>query len=610
MRRSPDAAAAGAALFVVLATALGGAFWPGQRLVVGLALVGLWTVAAWRWTGGPDRVEAWFAALLGWSVLSALWVGAAPLKSKETITTWVVAFALWAIARRADGPNRRPVLRILAAGAALVAAGIIADSLTAGQIRVGGLLENPNLAAALLLPTLPLGWMGIGPIDRKVRLAWAAVVAAGLVLTGSRAGFLALVVMVAVVLPRGRPRTFGSAAVGALGLAVLVWRFISQPDLLAWHRIAIWKAVLEIWARRPVTGVGPGSLVEAAGVERILHPDQVGRYQFVVSYAESTPLAVLVQLGLVGLGLAMVAAVWWLAAARSAGALGQPAVRAALAGAAVFVLFHDLLTADPVLWWWAVLAGTIERPLGAGTEEAGTERPSVGVRWLLGLAMAWLTAWGLLAPAHARVSWRGSPATADAVERVLRVEPWFDEAPAGRVGELLATTERWTWTTSAEALHWAEVARRARPGLARRWADVGRVRLRILTDCGGTGHDVAAADAALVRACELDPHLPWNWLERARLARVVGEYEAAITHVFRALKEEPNTVRGWLLLARLEAEHGRMDAAHRARAEAERRSELASRSGLTEYERELLAFPGGQWSIPPEIPQGDSSEGR
>jgi predicted Zn-dependent protease len=134
--------------------------------------------------------------------------------------------------------------------------------------------------------------------------------------------------------------------------------------------------------------------------------------------------------------------------------------------------------------------------------------------------------------------------------------------------------------------------------------------LRILTDCGGTGHDVAAADAALVRACELDPHLPWNWLERARLARVVGEYEAAIALVFRALKEEPNTVRGWLLLARLEAEYGRMDAAHRARAEAERRSELASRSGLTEYERELLAFPGGQWSIPPEIPQGDSSEGR
>ena len=589
MRLGTEAACPGAALIVVLTAALGGAFWPGQRLVVGVALVGLWMLAAWRWTGGPDRVEAWLAALLGWSFLSALWVGAAPLRSKETIATWVIAFALWAIVRRASPQERTSALRILAAGAALVASAIFVDSLAVGQIRVGGLLENPNLAAALLLPTLPLGWVGIGP---RLRLAWAGLVAAGLVLTGSRAGFLALVVMAAVVLPRGRLRTVGTAAAGALALAVLVWRFISQPDLLAWHRMAIWQAVLEIWARRPVTGVGPGSLVEAAGVERILHPGQVGRYQFVVSYAESTPLAVLVQLGLVGLGLAVVAAVLWLLAVRSAGALDQPAVRAALAGAAVFALFHDLLTADPVLWWWAVLAGAVERPLGAGTEGAATERASAGVRWLLGLAMAWLTAWGLLAPAHARVLWRGSPATADAVERVLRVEPWFDEAPAGRVVELLAATDRWSWTDAAEALHWAEVARRTHPGLARRWADVGRVRIRIVTDLGGTKHDVEAAESALGRACALDPHLPWTWLERARLARVTGEHEAAIGFARRALDEEPNTVRGWLLLARLEAELGRTQAARLALSEAEHRLDLVNRPGLTDYERELLSPSG------------------
>jgi tetratricopeptide (TPR) repeat protein len=393
--------------------------------------------------------------------------------------------------------------------------------------------------------------------------------------------------MVAFLLPRGRLRTLGTAAAGVLALSVLVWRFISQPDLLAWYRVSIWRAVLEIWARRPITGVGPGSLVEAAGVERILHSDQVGRYQFVVSYAESTPLAVLVQLGLVGLGLAVVAAVLWLLAARSAGALDQPAVRAALAGAAVFALFHDLLTADPVLWWWAVLAGAVERPLDvAGV--AATERASAGVRWLLGLAMAWLTAWGLLAPAHARVLWRGSPATADAVERVLRVEPWFDEAPAGRVVELLAATDRWSWTDAAEALHWAEVARRTHPGLARRWADVGRVRIRIVTDLGGTRHDVEAAERALDRACALDPHLPWTWLERARLARIVGEHEVAIQFTRRALDEEPNTVRGWLLLARLHADLGRVDAARHALVEAGRRETLAGRAGLSDYEMELL----------------------
>jgi tetratricopeptide (TPR) repeat protein len=130
--------------------------------------------------------------------------------------------------------------------------------------------------------------------------------------------------------------------------------------------------------------------------------------------------------------------------------------------------------------------------------------------------------------------------------------------------------------------------------LARRWADLARVHIRVLTDLGGTEHDIEAARAALDRACALDPHLPWYWLERARLERIVGSGSESIRFVRRALDEEPNTVRAWLMLSRLELEAGRMDEARAALDEATTRAALISRRGLTDYERELLLLPESQ----------------
>lgn len=577
----------------MLTAMLGGGFWPVQRLAVGFVLAVVWAVAAWRWGGAIDRLEGGLIALLAWGVLSAIWVGAAPLASKEALAAWLVAFTLWAVARRGSGPARRLALRLMAAGATALALTVVVSAVTTGSIRVGGLFENPNYAAALLLPTLPLGWMALGPVGDRARVAWVGLMVTGIVLTGSRAGLLGLVVIAAVLLPRGRLRTAGTLAVAGIAASAVVWRFVSQPDLLAWHRVSIWWTVIKIWATRPLTGVGPGSLVEAAGVERILHPDEIGRYQFVVGVAESSPLGVLVQLGVVGMLIAVVVTVLWLTALRQRGTLRQSPVQAAVLSVACFALFHDLLTADPVLWWWAVLAGCAERPFRTADGHRSGSSPRAA-RWILGMAMLWLTAWGVVAPAWARVVFRAGPPAASRVERALRLEPWFDDAPAARARMLTETPEPWSWRTAAEALHWAERARRAHPGLARRWADLGLVHLRVLTDLGGTDHDAEAARDALTRACELDPHLPWHWLERARLERVLGDSDQAVRFVHRALAEEPNTVRGWLMLARLELERGRVGAARQALNEATTRAGLIERSGLADYERELLMAPGDQ----------------
>lgn len=146
----------------------------------------------------------------------------------------------------------------------------------------------------------------------------------------------------------------------------------------------------------------------------------------------------------------------------------------------------------------------------------------------------------------------------------------------------------WNWETAAEALHRAKRAVTVNPGRARNWVDLGRVHLRILTDLGGTVHDVDAGRKDFRRACELDPYLPWHWLELARLERVPGDHLEAIRLTRKALSMEPNTVRGWLVL-------GRLDRSREALAEAKNRRKLRSRPGINKYERELLEGPDGQF---------------
>lgn len=595
MIRPTELAQPASALAVALAAVLGGAFLPEQRLTVGLALSTVFALAVVRWPGSARREELLVLGLPMWGAVSALVVGAAPLASKETVTGWVIAWALWSLARRGDSRSLQTALQIVAAAAAVVAAAVPIVALKTGSIRVGGLFENPNLAAALLVAALPVGrWVSERP---WFRVGWLAVLASAVLLTGSRAGVLAAVVIGAVLAPRGRARFIGIMVGGALGVLAVVWRFVSQPDVLAWHRVSIWRAVLGICWEHPWTGVGPGSLVEAAGVARIPHPEQVGQYQFVVSFAESTPLAVLVQLGVVGAILVAVAAAVWSVSARASGALSCAAFRASLAGVVTFSLFHDVLTLDVVLWWWALVLGSLEARGSARAIGAGRRQIWWGARIPAGAVLVWLTLWGVVAPAHARVAAALSEPTTAAVERILRLEPWYDEPPARRVQLMLADSRPWSWADAAEGLYWAREAARVHPGLARRWADLGKVHLRVLTDLGGTDHDAAAAKSALVRACELDPHLPWHWLERARLERVLGRHDTAVTYCRRALEEEPNTVRGWLMLARLELELGRVDQARAAYTEAVSRASLIENPSLTEYERELLLLPAGSLAV-------------
>ena len=576
---------------VALAAILGGAFYPGPRIVIGvlLAVVLGWAVAVRR--GQLMSEECVALGFVVWGVVSAALAAAAPLAAREAITVWMVAWGLWIVARRARKSNSQAGLIILTATAVILAFGVMLEAVGLRGLRVGGLLENPNVTASLLVVLLPAVFVIEG--RQRWRFAGAAILTLGLVLTGSRAGLLAILAVVAVVLPRGRPKVVGLLTGGVGVVAVLVWRFVHQPDILAWFRPAIWSAVLRLWVSRPLCGVGPGGLVDAAGAERLLHADHVGQRQFLISYAESSPLAVLVQTGLVGLLIAIVALFIWWRRVHETQRLSRP-MAAAMAAMAVMSAFHDMLTMDVVLWWWALSIGLMEVGAASPLAVTGHTISSTSRKAVIGLTFSLVVLWGVVQPAWARWIWHSGRPDHVTAARTLRAEPWFDAPLEWQTRELLRQNE-WNWGTVAEAIAVSGEAVRIHPGAARLWSIRGTVHARVVVDFGPWPDSVEGAREGFSRAVELEPHQPWSLLEWARLERNLGHTADAVNLVQRALDEEPHTVRARLFLARLELDRGEVEAARKAYDAAVESARLRTRHGLNAYERELLGAPAWQF---------------
>lgn len=595
MLRGAELLPLGAAVAAALTAALGGAFFPGQRLAIGLVLSVLAACWALQRRRPPLRPEEWVAlAVVGWGVVSAA-AGAAPLAAKEALAGWLVAWWLWTTARRATPRAGALAMTVLTAAALLVAAGVAAEALVLGSVRVGGLLESPNVAAALLVSTLPL----VGALQRDHgRGLWRAVGAAlvvAIALTGSRAGLLALLAVGVALLPNGRARILGLVSGAAAVAALVAWRFASAPEALAWFRPAIWLAVLRLWAAHPILGVGPGGLSDAAGPVRLLHADHVGQHPFLITYAESSPLGLLVQAGAVGLLLAAAALAIWLRRGARDGSLSSPAVRSVAAAIVVMAAFHDFVAIEAVLWWWAVALGLAEA--STGRDEAlpgleGSSEPGLAAA-LRAFIVAAVILWSIVQPAWARWLWQAGPRTAATAARARAAEPWLSEPLDWRLRTLLAE-ERWTWERAAEALALGREAVRVHPGASRLWLNLGQAWYRTATELGPWPDAVAGAREAFARATGLEPLQPWAWLEWARLERGLGRLDEAAALARRAAAAEPNAVRVQLFLARVELDRGNLEQARAALRQAQAASALRTRAGLSASERELVETPGWQ----------------
>ena len=593
LRATEFAGLAGAAA-VSLAVAMGGGFDPDQRVVLGLLMA---AVSAVLWIGlafRPRVEESLALAVIGWAAVSAVLSTTYPLAAKEMVGGWLVAWVIWVGARRVD-TNRWPLMGLaIAAAVMVVTLAVVLESVAGRMLRTGGLFVNPNVAAAFLVPAVPALWLLFGA-PRLRRVAWLVlpIMMAGIVCTGSRAGLLAGVVVVGVLLPGGWTRRIGVAAALLAASGFLIWRFTSSPDSLAWHRIEIWRALAELVAHHPLAGVGPGWLEESTGVVRIAHDGGIARYGHVIGSAESTYFGLLVRTGIVGFGLAVAALVVWIRRSPSLKLVG--ASRAIVAGIGVLALFHDVLDVDVVLWWWAALLGAAA-PLEPVTLE--TDRTESGwtvpLKVAAGLAMAFMVSWSVAQPAWARSLWWNHSPTEELAVKALRADPWLSEPGQWVVRNRLAALE-WTWETVAEVRDWSRQTVTIHPGSALVWSEDAKVSARVVNDFGQWPDAVEGARGGFGRATTLEPHVPWYWLQWAAFERSVGRVDEAQRLAERAVGEEPNFVRGWLFLARLDLDAGDPDRARAAYQRASTAAELARTKVLTPYERDLLWAP--EWQV-------------
>jgi O-antigen ligase len=199
-----------------------------------------------------------------------------------------------------------------------------------------GTLGNVNYLAELLVLTVPLllalAWRG-GWQRRSATLAVTIVATVLLVHASARAALAGLVLALPLALflvtshhpwhPRQWPRRYQAIALAltlvALSLSLyLAWPAIThyvslEPALMA--RLAYWQAVWPVWLAHPLQGIGlggfqligvtalqaafPGGIPAAAVDQRLMQ-------------LHNEPFQILLELGLIGLALALALAVTWL----------------------------------------------------------------------------------------------------------------------------------------------------------------------------------------------------------------------------------------------------------------------------------------------------------
>lgn len=581
-----DLAAALAVATVAAAVLLGGAFWPLERVAVGCLLAIVVAVALRLGARAWSRAERWAALLVGWALVSAVTSAHDWLAAREAVTALAAAVAVWIVVRRAGAIL--PILAgvVVAVGTA-VSLTVLGNAMSSTLHRSGGVFDSPNLAAAVLVPTLPIA-LTVLPTAWLRWLVTAALVAAT-VLSGSRAGVIAAAVAVVTLIPRGRGRVVLSALAAVAAAAAVGWRLRMVPDPLAWYRVSIWGALGRLLLAHPLLGVGPGSLADATGPVRLAQLDRLLIHEHVIGAAESTPLAIAVTLGVIGFALVgAVAWAWWRESRRDG---DQPALRwrgGVIAAIVVMAAVHDALAAEPLLWWWAMLLGLAAPLLSTPPNQ---HRPW---GWPAALAGFALVIWGMVNPNLARAVWRAAQPSAERAAAVERLEPWLSTPLEWRLGELLSEP-RWSWASAAEAGALAERWVTVQPGVWSAWQRAGEVAARTAVELGAAPATIDRARAAFDRAAELEPRLPWPWLARARFERLIAGGAAAQPFIARALEAEPHCAPAWALGAQVALADGRLGEARDALDEVEAARVAWQKVAHSRYAHDVLTVP--QWQL-------------
>lgn len=503
-----------------------------------------------------DAPRVWLGALVLWLAVGAV---LQPVAASAAASLVAIAAVAWGLALLVADWRSRAWARAAVAGlGACSGLALLAGRVVEGM-RSDGLFGNPNLSATVAL----LG-LASAPYVRApaiARLALAAPALAGVVASGSRAAMLATGALAVVWLVSSAPRRGARLAVLgvlAIGVAGLSLRLATDRDPLRFERVRIWGVALRVTLHHLPWGTGPTGFADRAVAFNFPREQAFARYGRFPDLAESDFLQLAATAGLPGV---------------------------VLAGGLLLALFRRLRTAGPQGWGCAAVL--------AVSSAVHTQLVFPVLAWTATLAMA------ASVPCSRRVRARAAGATLLAVgiaaggvltTALVRPEGWLGGDPA----ELLRTANAMAAAqprhvprlADAEALAVQAVALRPQWGLA--WRTVGQLRAQRARLTRNRELWSSARDA-FREARTRNPLDAFAALGEGRAARELGDVTQARGALRAAVTLEPNLVGGWMELARVAVEEGRLLSAQHAHANAARA--LATEvSHPSRYEQELKAF--------------------
>ena len=318
------------------------------------------------------RPPGW--AFVGWAVLSLAWAISPDLAWTELPTLvqlFVIAVLIGDFVTREPSIVRPVLFAYTLSAAATAALGIVSYVTGLGaDVRAAALQgQNPGQFAAVLLPAFAFGFNEV--VSGRQRVAGGAIALLtlmGVLVSGSRGAWIAIVVIPLLVLPNLSPRRI--VAVLALGAALLVvaYQVPGVSDLVSERtdtavssggagRSSIWASGLVIYGSSPAVGVGYANfplaftpeVMRESGTTSYLHTG-LGPHNIVVG-----TLAELGPMGLVLLGLFLLPLVVNRGWGPEAGT-----VRAALASLLVLALTVDIVGNRKQVWLMIALAAGLQ----------------------------------------------------------------------------------------------------------------------------------------------------------------------------------------------------------------------------------------------------------
>ncbi|MFZ0973551.1 MAG: O-antigen ligase family protein [Solirubrobacteraceae bacterium] len=250
---------------------------------------------------------SWSAISVAWAESSGTAIGST---SRFVLDALLFPIVFGAIRRR---EHFQWIVAAFVIGAVMSA---LIGLLQSGGARLAGGIGDPDGEAALLAAALMLDVGLIATLPRDSAAKTLAVIGAlimglGLLDTGSRGGFVALVaVLVAAVLLGGRWRGRAAGLLLMVAIVTPVYLFVLAPSAAVQHlssssssgRTDLWKVGLKMFEANPVAGVGSGNFT-VASIHYVQQAGDITRADLIVDVphaAHNTYLEIIDELGVPG----------------------------------------------------------------------------------------------------------------------------------------------------------------------------------------------------------------------------------------------------------------------------------------------------------------------